>query len=88
MFSDKGDGVVVLSNEFATARLSIDRDANGVRLSVEDPRSGAKLYLDPFELQCLAYLTASDLAEFMKPSFQEEYSERYAPDSSDGPSVQ
>ena len=79
---------MVLSNEFATARLSIDRDANGVRLSVEDPRSGARLYLDPFELQCLAYLTASDLADFMKPSFQEEYSERYGPESYDGPTAQ
>jgi hypothetical protein len=65
------DGGIALSNEFATAIVSIDNSANGVRLRVEDPTTGAAIFLDPYELQSLAYLTVRDIEEFMRPSFQE-----------------
>ena len=71
MSSDDLEDGIVLANEFGSAHVRIDRGANGARLVVEDPRSGARVFLDPFELQCLAYLTARDIKEFMRPSFQE-----------------
>ena len=37
--------------------------------------TGSVVLFDPFELQCLAYLTTSDIAEFMRPSFQEQRQE-------------
>ncbi|MHB8467255.1 MAG: hypothetical protein ACYDH6_05690 [Acidimicrobiales bacterium] len=41
---------VVLSSEFATVRVSVDRRANGPRLLVEDLEDGARVHLDPLEL--------------------------------------
>lgn len=46
--------VLALSNEFGFVRLSVDRGANGPRLRVDCPRTGAVGYLDPLEIESLA----------------------------------
>lgn len=80
-----GVAPVLLANEFGSAYVSIDRNANAVRLRIEDPRTGSAVLFDPFELQCLAYLTTNDVAEFMRPHFQEkrqiEADEQWPPDT-------
>jgi hypothetical protein len=54
------DASVVLSNEFASVRVSVDHNANGVRLLVEDIESAARIYLDPLELASFCHATDAD----------------------------
>ena len=67
---------MLIANEFAAARISLDNEANGPRLKIEDPSSGVHIYLDPLELQALAWATHKDLAYFASPSFREQAYER------------
>jgi hypothetical protein len=67
---------MVLSNEFATVRVQLDTEANGPRLRVEDTSTGIAIYLDPLELQSLAWATHADLAVFARPFFKERAYER------------
>ena len=71
---------LLLANEFATARVSLDTEGNGPRLKVEDTSSGVHIFLDPLELQALAWATHKDLAFFASPSFRERAYDRVVGD--------
>ncbi len=57
-----------LSSEFASVQVAIDHDANGPRLRVEDLRTGQVGYLDPLELETLAWLPEGGLHRLLDPS--------------------
>jgi hypothetical protein len=57
---------VVLTSEFASVRLAIDRSANGVRLFVEDVEANQHIFLDPLELASLCHATAEDRVGWLK----------------------
>ena len=57
-----------LENEFASVEVSLDTDANGTRLKIVDLRTGHVGFLDPFELETLAWLDKDALAPFFDPS--------------------
>lgn len=44
-----------IASEFAQVRLELDWSANGPRLMIEDVRTGVANYLDPLELERLAW---------------------------------
>ena len=57
-----------LENEFASVDVELDLDANGPRLKIVDLRTGHVGYLDPFELETLAWLDKDTLTAFFDPS--------------------
>jgi hypothetical protein len=57
-----------LSSEFASVAISIDHDANGPRLRIEDLKTGQVGYLDPLELETLAWLPEGGLHKLLDPS--------------------
>jgi hypothetical protein len=57
-----------LSGEFASVHVSIDHDGNGPRLRVEDLRTGHVGFLDPLELETLAWLPEGGLHKLLDPS--------------------
>jgi hypothetical protein len=57
-----------LENEFASVEVELDLDANGPRLKIVDLRTGHIGYLDPFELETLAWLDKDTLTAFFDPS--------------------
>jgi len=63
---ESGAGAV-LRNEFAAVRVSVDRDANGDRLRIEDLRSGRTFHLDPLELERLTTIRHEDLTYVVSP---------------------
>ena len=67
---------VTISNEFASVRVQVDRAGNGPRLKIEDSSSGVAIYLDPLELQALAWVTHKDLIPFAEPEFRERAFDR------------
>lgn len=62
------DGELVLRNEFAHVAVAVDHAAKHPRLRLEDLRSGQIAYLDPLELESLAWSPHSDLRELLDPS--------------------
>ena len=58
-----------VTSEFASVGLSIDHDANGPRLRIEDLKTGQVGYLDALELETLAWLPDGALRKFLDPSF-------------------
>ncbi|MDN5914025.1 MAG: hypothetical protein L0I76_02720 [Pseudonocardia sp.] len=66
MRGDPGNGVV--GNEFAEVAVSIDEEANGPRLRIEDLRSGRVRFLDPLELETLVHLPEGTLQSLLDPS--------------------
>src|SRR5262249_7236087 len=58
----------ILESEFASVRVRVDRDANGPRLLIEDLRTGHVGYLDPLELETLAWLPEPAMQELLDPS--------------------
>jgi hypothetical protein len=50
---------IELSSEFASVEVSIDDDGNGPRLKVVDLKTGQVGFLDPLELETLAWLAGS-----------------------------
>jgi hypothetical protein len=58
-----GRTFLILSNEFATVHVSIDRRANGVRLVVSDPEGATSIGLDPLELEAIARMRHDDFDE-------------------------
>jgi hypothetical protein len=60
------DGGVVLTSEFASVRISVDHNANGVRLLVEDIESGARVFLEPLELASFCHATAADRVGWLR----------------------
>jgi hypothetical protein len=57
-----------LRSEFAHIRLEVDTSGNGPRLRIEDVKTGKVGYLDPLELECLAWARHSQLAPLLDPS--------------------
>lgn len=57
-----------LVNEFAAVRLEYDDDGRGPRLRIEDLRTGQVGYLDPLELETLAWLPEDGLHKVLDPS--------------------
>lgn len=58
-----------LRSEFAEVRVELDTSANGPRLKIEDIRTGMVNYLDPLELETLAWSRHEDLAPLLDPSY-------------------
>jgi hypothetical protein len=63
------DPIGILASEFSTVALSVDERGNGPRLRIEDLRTGCVGYLDPLELETLAWLPGGELNRFLDPSF-------------------
>jgi hypothetical protein len=57
-----------LASEFASVKLSRDDAGNGPRLRIEDLHTGHVGFLDPLELETLAWLPAGALHRFLDPS--------------------
>jgi hypothetical protein len=57
-----------LSSEFASVDVTLDEAGNGPRLRVEDLRTGHDGFLDPLELETLAWLPEGALHRFLDPS--------------------
>lgn len=57
-----------LSSEFASVALTLDTAGNGPRLRVEDLRTGHVGFLDPLELETLAWLPDGALHQILDPS--------------------
>jgi hypothetical protein len=66
--SPRRDGELVLRNEFAHVAVALDLAARHPRLRLEDLRSGQVSYLDPLELESLAWSPHSDLKQLLDPS--------------------
>jgi hypothetical protein len=60
------DGVV--ASEFAQVTVRLDDTANGVRLRLEDLRTGRVRYLDALELETVVWLRDEHLGRLMDPS--------------------
>lgn len=58
-----------LVSEFAAVKLDRDDGGNGPRLRIEDLRTGHVGYLDPLELETLAWLPEGAFHKFLDPSF-------------------
>ena len=58
-----------LVSEFAAVSLSLDHEGNGPRLRIEDLKTGHVGFLDPLELETLAWLPDGALHKFLDPSF-------------------
>jgi hypothetical protein len=57
-----------LSSEFASVAISLDDDGNGPRLRIEDLKTGHIGFLDPLELETLAWLPEGGLHKLLDPS--------------------
>ena len=65
-----------IENEFAAVEVELDTRGNDARLKVEDCATGMTVYLDPLELQGLAWARHDDLAAFTNPIFREDAVDR------------
>jgi hypothetical protein len=57
-----------LASEFAAVALALDLEGNGPRLRIEDLRTGHIGFLDPLELETLAWLPEGALHGLLDPS--------------------
>ena len=60
--------MIELTSEFGSVRVSLDEHGNGPRLRVEDLRTGQVGFLDPLELETLAWLPEGGLHRLLDPS--------------------
>ncbi|WP_433379649.1 hypothetical protein [Streptosporangium sp. CA-115845] len=58
----------IIASEFAEVAVSLDTDANGPRLRVEDLRGGRVRYLDALELESVVWLSDERMRELLDPS--------------------
>jgi hypothetical protein len=58
----------LVDSEFASVSVTINADANGPRLRLEDTRSGRVRYLDALELEAIIWLEDGHLAKLLDPS--------------------
>lgn len=65
--TDAGTPVELVS-EFAAVSVSVDRDANGPRLRITDLKTGQVGFLDPLELESIAWLPEGALHPVLDPS--------------------
>ena len=56
-----------LRNEFAFVRVTLDQNANGPRLVIEDLKTGTRSHFDPLMLEALAWIAPESFAELMDP---------------------
>lgn len=68
--SRRGEAVAPLrlASEFASVEVALDESGNGPRLKIVDLKTGHVGYLDPFELETLAWVRKDELARFFDPS--------------------
>ena len=59
---------MILANEFAQVEVMLDEAGNGPRLRVVDLKTGKSGYLDPLELESLAWATKDELVPLMDPA--------------------
>lgn len=57
-----------LKNEFAAVSVEQDHSGNGPRLKIRDAHTGKAVFLDPLELESLAWARHEDLAALLDPS--------------------
>jgi hypothetical protein len=57
-----------LKNEFAKVSVEQDNSGNGPRLKIQDVHTGKTVFLDPLELEGLAWARHEDLNNMMNPS--------------------
>jgi len=57
-----------MKSEFAHVCVQLDQSANGVRLMIKDIRTGKTVYLDPLELESLAWCQHEDLVQLLNPT--------------------
>lgn len=60
--------LAVVASEFAQVSVTVDLDANGPRLRLEDLRTGRVCFLDALELETLVWLPAERLTALLDPS--------------------
>jgi hypothetical protein len=58
----------IVDSEFAQIAVSIDVDANGPRLRLQDLRTGRVRFLDALELETIVWLREENLTSMMDPS--------------------
>lgn len=58
----------VVASEFAQVSVTVDLDANGPRLRLEDLRTHRVRYLDALELETLVWLPDERLTALLDPS--------------------
>jgi hypothetical protein len=58
----------VVASEFAQVSVTVDLDANGPRLRLEDLRTGRVRFLDALELETLVWLPDERLTALLDPS--------------------
>lgn len=74
-------------NEYAAVEVELNTEGNGPRLMVKDLSTGKSVFLDPIELQALAWATHKDLAVFARPFFKERAMDQYMARVSRGEAV-
>jgi hypothetical protein len=73
-----------LSSEFASVAVSVDDDGNGPRLKIVDLRTGHVGFLDPLELETLAWLPEGGLYKLLDPSFHRWRDPQADPEPNEG----
>lgn len=58
----------VVGSEFAEVAVTFDRSGNGVRLRLEDRRTGRIRFLDALELETIVWLSDGNLNQLLDPS--------------------
>jgi len=66
--SNPGNKLMELKSEFAGVVVELDKLGNGPRLMIRDIRTGKTNYLDPLELEALAWVSHDQLEPFLNPS--------------------
>ena len=61
------DQSFVVRNEFAAVHVSLDSEALGDRLRIEDLNTGCTVFLDALEAERLTVLTPDDLDRIVAP---------------------
>ena len=59
---------MIVRNEFASARVTLDESGNGPRLLIEDLRTGARQYFDALQLVSLAEADPQDWQFILDPA--------------------
>jgi hypothetical protein len=59
---------VELVSEFAAVEVALDQEGNGPRLRITDLKTGQVGFLDPLELETLAWLPEGGLHKLLDPS--------------------
>jgi hypothetical protein len=74
-----------LTSEFASMEVSLDHDGNGPRLRIVDLKTGHVGFLDPLELETLAWLPEGGLHKLLDPSLLRWRDPAQTPDQAEAP---